>query len=48
MQSHVVPALMRQGARRQALARADIEVWGTGAPRREFLYVDDAADGWSS
>jgi len=45
MQSHVVPALMvKAHAALRARAPA-IEVWGTGAVRREFLYVDDAADG---
>jgi GDP-L-fucose synthase len=45
MQSHVVPALLVK-AHAAMLARAPtIEVWGTGAVRREFLYVDDAADG---
>jgi GDP-L-fucose synthase len=45
LQSHVVPALMAK-AHAALLARAPvIEVWGTGAVRREFLYVDDAADG---
>ena len=45
MQSHVVPALMVK-AHAAVRARAPtIEVWGTGAVRREFLYVDDAADG---
>lgn len=42
--SHVVPALiMKAHAARQAGA-ADLEVWGSGRPRREFLYVDDVAD----
>ena len=43
--SHVVPALIRKAhdARR---AQADaLEIWGSGKPRREFLYVDDCADG---
>jgi GDP-L-fucose synthase len=45
MQSHVVPALMVK-AHEAKIARApSIDVWGTGAVRREFLYVDDAADG---
>src|SRR5947208_14502972 len=45
MQSHVVPALMVK-AHEAKIARAPaIDVWGTGAVRREFLYVDDAADG---
>lgn len=45
MQSHVVPALIVK-AHQAKLARAPtIDVWGTGSVRREFLYVDDAADG---
>ena len=42
--SHVIPALMRK-AHEAKLARApSMIVWGTGAPRREFLHVDDLAD----
>jgi GDP-L-fucose synthase len=42
--SHVIPALMAKAhAAKQAGARA-MEVWGSGTPRREFLYVDDLAD----
>jgi GDP-L-fucose synthase len=45
LHSHVVPALILK-AHEAKLARApNIEVWGTGSVRREFLYVDDAADG---
>src|SRR5712671_2038943 len=45
MQSHVVPALIVK-AHQAKLAKAPaIDVWGTGTVRREFLYVDDAADG---
>jgi GDP-L-fucose synthase len=45
MQSHVIPALMVK-AHRAKLARAPtMDVWGTGAVRREFLFADDAADG---
>jgi GDP-L-fucose synthase len=42
--SHVLPALIRKC--HEAKERADhaITVWGTGNPRREFLYVDDLAD----
>ena len=41
--SHVVPALLRKchEAKRRG---GPVEIWGTGLPRREFLYVDDAAD----
>jgi GDP-L-fucose synthase len=42
--SHVIPALMRK-AHEAKLGGADhFEIWGTGAPRREFLHVDDCAD----
>ena len=43
--SHVIPALIKKcvDAREQDAAR--IDVWGTGSASREFLYVDDAADG---
>jgi GDP-L-fucose synthase len=42
--SHVLPALIRRF--HEAKARGDdrVAVWGTGAPRREFLHVDDLAD----
>ncbi|MEO8299141.1 MAG: GDP-L-fucose synthase [Burkholderiales bacterium] len=42
--SHVLPALIRKA--HEAKQRGDSEyiVWGTGTPRREFLYVDDLAD----
>ena len=42
--SHVLPALIRKA--HEAKRRGDDEfvVWGSGAPRREFLYVDDLAD----
>lgn len=42
--SHVIAALIRR-FREAALARLpEVEIWGTGQARREFLYVDDAAD----
>ncbi|MFL6212875.1 MAG: GDP-L-fucose synthase family protein [Blastocatellia bacterium] len=43
--SHVIPALIKKCV--EAVERGDnvIEVWGTGTPTREFLYVDDAAEG---
>lgn len=42
--SHVLPALIaRMHAARQARAPS-MAIWGTGTPRREFLYVDDCAD----
>ena len=42
--SHVIPALMRKAHEAKAAGNAELVVWGTGAPRREFLYVDDCAD----
>ncbi len=41
---HVVAALIRKIDAAKATGGA-VEVWGTGRPRREFMYVDDAADG---
>jgi GDP-L-fucose synthase len=43
--SHVIPALIKKCA--DAIKRGDktIEVWGDGSPTREFLYIDDAAEG---
>ncbi len=45
MSSHVVPALINKAHNAKVTRAPAIEVWGTGAVRREFLYVDDAADG---
>jgi GDP-L-fucose synthase len=42
--SHVVPALVRKVHEAKEAGAPDVEIWGTGAPRREFLYVDDLAD----
>ena len=42
--SHVLPALMVKVHAAKMNGDADIEVWGTGKPRREFLHVDAAAD----
>lgn len=43
--SHVVPALIRKVDEAQKKGAAFIEAWGTGKPTREFLYVEDAAEG---
>ena len=42
--SHVLPALLRKFHEAKEAGRAEVEVWGTGTPRREFLHVDDLAD----
>jgi GDP-L-fucose synthase len=43
--SHVIPALIRKCVEARRANAAHIVCWGTGAASREFLYVDDAADG---
>ena len=42
--SHVLPALLRKAHEARQRGDADLVVWGSGTPRREFLYVDDLAD----
>ena len=42
--SHVLPALIRKFHDARVAGRAEVEVWGPGTPRREFLHVDDLAD----
>lgn len=41
--SHVIPALIRKCLEARDAKAPSVEVWGTGSPTREFLYVDDAA-----
>ncbi|MBY8203920.1 GDP-L-fucose synthase [Vibrio fluvialis] len=41
--SHVIPALMRRFHEAKEAGDAEVVVWGTGTPMREFLYVDDMA-----
>ena len=43
--SHVIPALIKKCADARAVNADHIDVWGTGSASREFLYVDDAAEG---
>jgi len=43
--SHVLPALIRRFHEARELSLKEVVVWGSGAPRREFLFVDDMADG---
>src|SRR5260221_601841 len=42
--SHVVPALMARTHHAKVTGAAQVEIWGTGTPKREFLHVDDLAD----
>ncbi|WP_440637761.1 GDP-L-fucose synthase [Bradyrhizobium sp. PUT101] len=42
--SHVVAALIRRFHEAKVAGAKEVVVWGTGTPRREFLYVDDMAD----
>lgn len=41
--SHVVPALIRKFHEAKEQGRSNVEIWGTGKPLREFIYVDDCA-----
>ena len=42
--SHVLPALIRKFHKAKVNNMSEVEVWGTGTPKREFLYSDDLAD----
>lgn len=42
--SHVIPALIRRFHDAKSNGVEKVEIWGTGTPRREFLYVDDMAE----
>lgn len=42
--SHVLPALIRKAHEAKQRGEGELVVWGSGTPRREFLYVDDLAD----
>ena len=42
--SHVLPALIRKFHEAKEAGTSEVVLWGTGAPRREFLHVDDLAD----
>jgi GDP-L-fucose synthase len=44
LDSHVLPALMRKFHQAKVTKAPEVPIWGTGTPRREFLYVDDLAD----
>ena len=43
--SHVIPALIRKAVEAAERGDPELPVWGDGSPTREFLYVEDAADG---
>jgi GDP-L-fucose synthase len=43
--SHVIPALIRKCVTAASSGASEIVLWGTGKPTREFLYVEDAAEG---
>src|SRR6185436_19724403 len=42
--SHVIPALLRKMHEAKAQGADQVEIWGTGAPRREFIFADDLAE----
>jgi GDP-L-fucose synthase len=44
LDSHVIPGLIRKFHQAKVAGDPGVVVWGTGTPRREFLYVDDLAD----
>jgi GDP-L-fucose synthase len=43
--SHVIPAIIRKCVEAQEIGEDEVVLWGSGRPTREFLYVDDAAEG---
>ena len=42
--SHVLPALLRKAHEAKITNAPNLEIWGTGSPKREFLHADDCAD----
>jgi GDP-L-fucose synthase len=44
LDSHVIPALIRKFHQAKVTGVPEVVIWGSGTPRREFLYVDDLAD----
>jgi GDP-L-fucose synthase len=42
--SHVLPAMIRKFHEAKLEGKESVEIWGTGTPKREFLYVEDLAD----
>ncbi len=43
--SHVIPAMLRRFHEAKEAGAESVTIWGTGTPKREFLHVDDLADG---
>ena len=43
--AHVIPALIRRFHEASQQNLPEVKLWGTGEPRREFLYIDDCASG---
>ena len=43
--SHVIPAMIRRFLEAKATGASEVTLWGDGSPTREFLYVEDAAEG---
>jgi GDP-L-fucose synthase len=43
--SHVIPAMIRKCVAAREAGQGEVVLWGDGTPTREFLYVDDAAEG---
>jgi len=43
--SHVIPAMIRKFSEAKSRGERQVTLWGDGSPTREFLYVEDAADG---
>ncbi|MBI5151195.1 MAG: GDP-L-fucose synthase [Candidatus Pacebacteria bacterium] len=43
--SHVIPALIKKFCDAKSTNVSEVDIWGTGTPTREFLYVEDAAKG---
>src|SRR5262249_19481688 len=43
--SHVIPAMIRKCVAAREAGRGEVTLWGDGTPTREFLYVEDAAEG---
>jgi GDP-L-fucose synthase len=44
LDSHVIPGLLRRVHEAKTQGAEEVTIWGTGTPRREFLYVEDLAD----